>query len=116
MRVRIAPDEAEPAANNGDIFARAPTMGGTILGAKIVLFLLGISISRQRVKCKSHAAKCAATYFLPGCHRLFQMKGRVALEKDPMAAPARGTAAAAGRRRSFRLADRQLFGSLWERL
>ena len=42
------PDEAEPAANNGDIFARAPTMVGAILAAKIVLFLLGISISPIR--------------------------------------------------------------------
>ena len=37
--------EAEPAANNGDIFARASTKHDANLAAKTVLFLLGISIS-----------------------------------------------------------------------
>ena len=43
----VAPDEADPAEHNGDIWSRGPTKYGTILAAKIVLFLLDISINRD---------------------------------------------------------------------
>ena len=42
------PDKAGSAGNNGDIFPRSPTQYGAILAAKIVLFLLGISIRLLR--------------------------------------------------------------------
>ena len=41
----VGPDEAEPAANNGDLFARAPTQYGTIPAGRTVRFLLGDSIT-----------------------------------------------------------------------
>ena len=47
MRDRIAPDKAGSEEHNGDIWSRSPTQYGTILAAKIVLFLLGISISNS---------------------------------------------------------------------
>ena len=47
MRDRIAPDKAGSEEHNGHIWSRSPTPYGTILAAKIVLFLLGISIKRK---------------------------------------------------------------------
>ena len=47
MRDRIVPDKAKPAEHNGDIWSRASTQYGAILAAKIVLFLLKVSITVQ---------------------------------------------------------------------
>jgi hypothetical protein len=49
FRAEFAPDKAEPAANNGDIFARAPTQYGTISAGRTVRFLLGDSVRRTAI-------------------------------------------------------------------
>ena len=45
FREKNAPDEAETAANNGYIFARAPTKDGTVFAGRPVSFPLRVRIS-----------------------------------------------------------------------
>ena len=49
--------EAKPAGHNGDIWSRALTKHGAILTAKIVLFLLKVSISSSRSKFAKESAE-----------------------------------------------------------
>ena len=72
------PDKAKPAEHNGDIWSRASTQYGAILAAKIVLFLLKVSMRDFRGRFASgKAAEAEHTLcMVKSDHKAWHKSGR----------------------------------------